>query len=75
MFYHASIINEIKLATFLIDTFVIAPLNDELCYEKGENITHFAIEHPFSAVNLSPQKNVHECPKKEILVHVLLPKT
>ena len=45
MFYHASIIKEIKLATFLIDTFVIAPLNDELCYEKGENITHFAIEH------------------------------
>ena len=45
MFYHASIIKEIKLATFLIDTFVIAPLNDELCYEKGKNITHFAIEH------------------------------
>jgi hypothetical protein len=36
---------EIKLATFLIETFVITPLNDELCYEKGENITHFAIEH------------------------------
>ena len=45
MFYHASIIEEIKLATFPIDTFVIAPLNDELCYEKGVNITHFAIEH------------------------------
>ena len=45
MFYHASIIKEIKPATFLIDTFVIAPLNDELCYEKGEIITHFAIEH------------------------------
>ena len=75
MFSHASTIKEIKLATFLRDTFAIDPLNDELRCEKGENITHFAIEHPFSAVNLSPQKNVHECPKKEILVHVLLPKT
>ena len=57
MFYHASIIKEIKLATFLIDTFVIAPLNDELRYNRGEKITHFAIEHHFlvrfSAVNLS----------------------
>ena len=57
MFSHASTIKEIKLATFLRDTFAIAPLNDELCYEEGENITHFAIEHHFlvrfSAVNLS----------------------
>ena len=45
MFSHASTTKEIKLATSLRDTFVIAPLNDELCYEKGENITHFAIEH------------------------------
>ena len=45
MFYHASIIKEIRLATFLIDTFVIVPLDDELFYEKGENITHFAFEH------------------------------
>ena len=40
---YASIIKEIELANFLIDTFVIAPLNDELRYNKGENITHFAI--------------------------------
>jgi hypothetical protein len=52
---YASIINENELANFLIDTFVIAPLNNELCYEKGENATHFAIVHRFSAVNLSPQ--------------------
>ena len=72
---YAGIIKEVELANFIIDTFAIAPLNDELRYNKDGNITHFAIEHPFSAVNLSPQKNVHECPKKEILVHVLLPKT
>jgi hypothetical protein len=57
VFYHANIIKEIKPATFLIDTFVIAPLNDELRYYKGENITHFAIGphffSRFSAVNLS----------------------
>ena len=57
MFSYASTIKEIELATFLRDTFVIAPLNDELRYEKDDNITHFAIEHHFlvrfSAVNLS----------------------
>ena len=59
---YASIIKEIELANFRIDTFVIAPLNDELRYNKGENITHFAIgphfSSRFSAVNLShkPEK-------------------
>ena len=52
---YAGIIKENILANFVIDTFVIAPLNNELCYEKGENTTHFAIVHRFSAVNLSPQ--------------------
>jgi hypothetical protein len=54
---YASIIKEIELANFLIHTFVIAPLNDELRYYKGENITHFGIGphffSRFSAVNLS----------------------
>jgi hypothetical protein len=54
---YASIIKEIELTNFRIDTFVIAPLNDELRYDKGENITHFAIgphiSSRFSAVNLS----------------------
>ena len=54
---HAGTIKEIELANFLIDTFVIAPLNDELRYNNGENITHFAIgphfSSRFSAVNLS----------------------
>ena len=63
MFYHASIIKEIKLATFLIDTFVIAPLNDELCYEKGDNVTHFAIEHRQNLQYIVVRK-------REFLVHV-----
>ena len=54
---YAGIIKEVELANFIIDTFAIAPLNDELRYNKDENITHFAIEHHFlvrfSAVNLS----------------------
>ena len=49
MFSHAGTIKEIKLAIFLIDTSVIAPLNDELRYNKGENITHFAIGALFNA--------------------------
>ena len=52
---YAGIIKEDILANFVIDTFVIAPLINELCYEKGENTTHFAIVNRFSAVNLSPQ--------------------
>ena len=55
MLSYASIINENELANFVIDTVVVAPLNNELCYEKGENTTHFAIVYRFSAVNLSPQ--------------------
>ena len=39
MSYYASVIKEVKLATFLIDTLVIAPLNDELRYAKGEHVT------------------------------------
>ena len=31
----------LTLANFLIGTFVIAPLNDELRCNKGENISHF----------------------------------
>ena len=44
MFSQAATIKEIKLAIFLIGTFVIAPLmiNDELRYNKGKNITHLA---------------------------------
>ena len=47
---YAGIIKEIEFANFLIDTFVIAPLNDELRYNKGENITHFAIGPHFSVL-------------------------
>ena len=81
MFSHASTIKEIKLATFLRDTFVIAPLNGELCYEKGANITHFAIEQAFQQSthkSVSPLFRVSQstneisvCLKKDILVHVI----
>ena len=47
MFSHAGTITEIELANFLIDTLVIAPLNDKLRYNKGGNVTHFAIGPPF----------------------------
>ena len=49
MFSHAGTLEEIGLASFCIDTFVIAPLNDELRYNKGETVTHFAIGALFSA--------------------------
>ena len=60
----ASIIKEIEFANFLIDTFVIAPLNDELRCNKGENIPHFSIlplfRSPFSSQSestINPQKH------------------
>ena len=59
MVYHASIIEKIKLVTFHIATFVIAPPNDELCYEKGEQITHFAILHRQKTYSTSlPEKGI-----------------
>ena len=52
---YANIIKENELTNFIIDTFVIAPLDNELCYKKGENTTHSAIVHRFSAVSVSPK--------------------
>ena len=65
MFYHASIVKEIKLATFLIDTFVIAPLNSMMSYAmrkvKMSLILPLSIAKTYS-ISLSE--------KSDFLVHV-----